>query len=404
MSEIPVGERVQFYRKAQKKKQAVVAGLAGITEDYLSQIERGLKTPAMPLLHRLARVLNVPVSALLGEPAFEEESAIHPVGRILQRALTSCAPIPSDRPLPDLVELRERVNTLWTLWQTSPTRFTDAAPLIPDLVRDVQSVARALRSASDAAAIRRDAHRVSADLYFFLRTFTKRIGRPDLSLLVADRGMVAAEEADDPLRVAVAKWNLGQILLSQSEAEGAEEVALYAIESLRHDLPSDSHARAAMEGALWLVATVAAARKGDFWTARDRLREHALPAAQRSGDGNVLWTVFGVPNVGLHAVSVEVEAGETTEALRLADDVAVSRLASLERRTTFALEVARCYEQRRDDAAVFLHLLTAEASGPEDLKYNVLARDLIRGLLKRARPTYAPQVQALAQRVGLLAG
>ncbi|MFC7642643.1 helix-turn-helix domain-containing protein [Streptosporangium lutulentum] len=67
MSEIPVGERVQFYRKAQKKKQAVVAGLAGITEDYLSQIERGLKTPAMPLLHRLARVLNVPVSTLLGE-------------------------------------------------------------------------------------------------------------------------------------------------------------------------------------------------------------------------------------------------------------------------------------------------------------------------------------------------
>ncbi|WP_436761164.1 helix-turn-helix domain-containing protein [Streptosporangium sp. V21-05] len=403
MSEIPVGERVQFYRKAQKKKQAVVAGLAGITEDYLSQIERGLKTPAMPLLHRLARVLNVPVSALLGEPAFEEESAVHPVGRILQRALTSYVPIPSDRPLPDLAELRERVNALWALWQTSPTRFTDAAPLVPDLVRDVQFVARALRSGGDAAT-RRDVYRMSADLYFFLRTFTKRIGRPDLSLLVADRGMVAAEEADDPLRVAVAKWNLGQILLSQSEAEGAEEVALYAIESLRHDLPSDAYARTAMEGALWLVATVAAARRGDFWTARDRLRENALPAAQRSGDGNVLWTVFGVPNVGLHAVSVEVEAGETAEALRLADDVAVSRLASLERRTTFALEVARCYEQRRDDAAVFLHLLTAEASGPEDLRYNVLARDLIRGLLKRARPTYAPQVQALAQRVGLLAG
>ncbi|MFC7642644.1 hypothetical protein ACFQX6_18145 [Streptosporangium lutulentum] len=294
------------------------------------------------------------------------------------------------------------MSAIWSLWQTSPTRFTDAAPLVPDLLRDVQFVTRVLRPTGDAA-MRRDAYRISADLYFFLRTFTKRIGRPDLSLLVADRGMVAAEETDDPLRVAVAKWNLGQILLSQGEAEGAEEVALHAIEALHNDLPSDSHARIAVEGALWLVATIAAVRRGDFWTARDRLRERALPATRQSGGHNVLWTVFGVPNVGLHAVSIEVEAGETAEALRLADDVVVSHLPSLERRTTFALEVARCYDQRRDDAAVFIHLLTAEASGPEDLKYNILARDLIRGLLKRARPTYSPQIQAMAQRVGLLA-
>jgi hypothetical protein len=71
--------------------------------------------------------------------------------------------------------------------------------------------------------------------------------------------------------------------------------------------------------------------------------------------------------------------------------------------TTFALEVARCYEQRRDDPGVFLHLVSAEASGPEDMRYNTLARDLVHGLLKRARPTYAPQVRQLARRIDLLA-
>lgn len=75
---------------------------------------------------------------------------------------------------------------------------------------------------------------------------------------------------------------------------------------------------------------------------------------------------------------------------------------SLERRMTFALEVARCYDQRHEDAAVILHLMNAEASGPEDMRYNTLARDLVRSLLKRARPTFQPQVQSIARRIGLL--
>ncbi|PRX92130.1 hypothetical protein CLV72_11119 [Allonocardiopsis opalescens] len=114
-----------------------------------------------------------------------------------------------------------------------------------------------------------------------------------------------------------------------------------------------------------------------------------------------MWTVFGPTNVQLHAVSIEMETGEASEALRLADDVDATSAASIERQTTFSLEVARCYEQRRNDSGVFVHLLNAEETGPEDLKYNLLARDLVRGLVKRARPSYARQVRALANRIGL---
>ena len=175
-----------------------------------------------------------------------------------------------------------------------------------------------------------------------------------------------------------------------------------AVEELQRDTAEDDHDAVGMAGALWLVSAVAAVRNNDPWTARDRLREKALPAARMTGDTNVMWTVFGPVNVGLHAVSVEMEMGEAGEALRLADDIDVSGSPSLERQTTFALEVARCYEQKRDDPGVFLHLVNAEASGPEDMRYNTLARDLVHGLLKRARPTYAPQVRALARRIDLL--
>jgi hypothetical protein len=51
-----------------------------------------------------------------------------------------------------------------------------------------------------------------------------------------------------------------------------------------------------------------------------------------------------------------------------------------------------------------LHLLGAEHEAPEDMRYNVLARDLVRGLVKRARPSYAAEARGLAARIGLLAG
>ena len=63
--EVRIGERLRFYRQAKGKTQAVVAGLAGVTEDYLSQIERGLKTPTISLLHQFSKILGVRVSSCL---------------------------------------------------------------------------------------------------------------------------------------------------------------------------------------------------------------------------------------------------------------------------------------------------------------------------------------------------
>ncbi|HEY3732358.1 MAG TPA: helix-turn-helix transcriptional regulator [Streptosporangiaceae bacterium] len=401
-SEVRVGERLRFYRQAKGKTQAVVAGLAGVTEDYLSQIERGLKTPTIALLHRFSKILGVRLSELLGESATEHDEAVLPVGKAVQRALMSYDWLPAALDSPDLSGLRARVDAAWGIWQGSQRRYSEASPVIPDLMADVQAAQRALAGSSEGE-LRREAARIAADLYFLLRTFAKRIGRTDLSLLAADRAVLAADAADDPVRMAAAKWNLGHILLAQGEPDGAEEVVVKAIEALHREMPQGDQTAVAIEGALWLVSAVAAVRNGDPWKARDQLRDKAWPAARISGEANVMWTVFGPVNVGLHAVSVEMETGQASEALRLADELDPSGLPSLERRTTFALEVARCYEQRRDDPGVFLHLVNAEASGPEDLRYNTLARDLVQGLLKRARPTYAPQVRALAERIDLLA-
>lgn len=378
----------------------MVAGLAGISEDYLSQIERGMKTPSTTLLHSLARILGVPVAALLGEPVIESGTYDPPLrASELNAALVSYGNAIESDDRPDLPDLRARVESAWLIWQSSPRRYSETGPLLPGIVRDVEGAVRSLRRASDAQ-MRREACRIAADLYFLLRTYTKRIGRTDLSLLVADRAIRAAEDADDPLRIAAAKWNLGQVLLAANESEAAEDTAIRAAEELANTGGTEQQ-QLALHGALWLVATIAAVRSNDPWTARDRLRRHARPAAEQAGEGNAFWTVFGPINVGLHAVSIEMETGEAAEALRLADEIELGQCPSVERRATFSLEIARCYEQRREDTGVLLHLLDAEREAPEDMRYNALARDLVRGLMRRARPTMASQVRGLASRIDL---
>jgi transcriptional regulator with XRE-family HTH domain len=127
-ADVRIGERLRFYRQAKGKTQAVVAGLAGVTEDYLSQIERGLKTPTLTLLHRFARILGVRVSELLGESATEQDETVRPVGYAVQRALMTS---PKPPVTVDLADLRGRVDAVWSIWQGARRRYSEASELLP---------------------------------------------------------------------------------------------------------------------------------------------------------------------------------------------------------------------------------------------------------------------------------
>ncbi|MEV0888543.1 helix-turn-helix domain-containing protein [Streptomyces microflavus] len=397
---LPTGALIRSARRRDGRPQSAIAGLCGISTDYLSQIERGLRQPSGEVLVKLAAELQVKVATLLGDtdpkPAKSEPTV--PAGSAVVQALLQ-RHVPALDPLPAM-ELRTRVEQAWKVWQTSPRRFTEAEALLPELVREVEGALRVQRTGTDAAE-RRDVLRVSADLYGLLRSYYRRIGRLDLSLMVADRALRAAEDADDPLRIAAARWNLGHVLLSQPGSEqDAADVAMDASRDLATAV--DSPEAAAVRGALELVAVVADAHARRPWAARDRLATGAVPLARQSGESNTLWTVFGPTNVELHALSVEMTAGDAVEGLRLADRIDVSALPSRERKFTFGLEVARCYDLRRDDAAVLVHLLELEQLAPEDLERSPLGRQLVLGLLGRVRPTYRRQATGIAERLHLL--
>jgi transcriptional regulator with XRE-family HTH domain len=392
-----IGERVQFYRTAARRTKAVVAGLAGITPDYLYQIERGQKVPTVTVLSQLAGVLGVPVGDLIGEQPKRDAARLKTAaGDAIYQALTG--PLPLQEDLPDLPTVRQRVDQAWASWQTSPHRYSELIAQLPALITDTEMLIRA--GASGHSGVRRAQYGCAADLYGLLRSVTKRIGRVDLSLLAADRALRCAEATDDPLRVAAAQWNMTQVLLADDEPEAAEAVALRAAEDLEPSVAEGSVDAAAMYGSVILMAAIAAARRGDAWTARERLRQVA-PVAARTGERNTRWTAFGPTNVAMYAVSIEFESGEAVEGLRLAERVEHDRSPSIERRVAFLVDQARGYEQRRDFASALTLLTTAEREAPEDMAYRPAAHAVLRTVAQRGRRHVAAEASQLALRIGL---
>ena len=55
LAKLPVGQRIKHYRRKNgNRTQAAIAGLCGITERYLQQIEAGQKMPSADVLARIA--------------------------------------------------------------------------------------------------------------------------------------------------------------------------------------------------------------------------------------------------------------------------------------------------------------------------------------------------------------
>ena len=72
MPDMPIGQLIRLYRIDRKKSTVSVATHAGITVRYLEMIEANTKTPSLPVLRKLAKVLGVRTSALIGEAPSED--------------------------------------------------------------------------------------------------------------------------------------------------------------------------------------------------------------------------------------------------------------------------------------------------------------------------------------------
>lgn len=61
MNTIRFGERVKFFRQRAGMTQAELSEKIGKTPHHITQIERGISLPSVPLLYDISQVLGVPI-------------------------------------------------------------------------------------------------------------------------------------------------------------------------------------------------------------------------------------------------------------------------------------------------------------------------------------------------------
>lgn len=167
---------------------------------------------------------------------------------------------------------------------------------------------------------------------------------------------------------------------------------------------SDAPTLVSVAGSLWLIAAVIAGRRTDRGEAWRRLDAAERLAGLLGQDANFAWTAFGPTNVAIHRVSVAAELGDAAEALHVASAVDPNRLPDglSSRRAQIHLDLAWAQSQRKRDAEAVLHLLEAERTAPESVRYNVVVREMVREMLTRGKRANTSALHNLAVRAGIL--
>src|SRR6266511_1845275 len=226
--DLPLGERIAYWRRRRGMSQRVCAELVGRTEGWLSQIERGIRPlDRLSVLVELARVLRVDPGELTGAairqltPNGHDHPAVAAIRAQLMRydTVAGVAPPPgTEEPqLRDLASLRRDAEHTWEIRQAA--RYDELGTMLPRLLAEVQL---AVQQASDQdlqAALTIQVHVLNG-----AAALLRKFGDAESAWVAADRAMAAAARAEDPLLVAAAARRAANVFL-------ATDVAIYDVQA-----------------------------------------------------------------------------------------------------------------------------------------------------------------------------
>ena len=397
------GQRIARARRRRGLSQAVLAGLVGRSESWLSQVERGRRgIDSHSVLIRLAEVLRVDIEEVTGSGDSEEPTRrVHPAASEIEQAMMAYgAPGASaERDWPDrevsLDYLRAKARSAYRSYQA--TRYDTTGRILPGLIRGVEATARSVGVASP------DACEVRVLVYDTAAALLSRVGEPFLAWAAADRARSAAEYAGDPLLAAVTAWRLSYMITSREHPQEALGLAMAAATALEHAIRAPSPEQLSVYGALHLAAATAAAACSDR-AATETVLAKARGIAGRTGETNHMGTAFGPVNVAIHAISTAVRLGDPRTATQTGEalDTAAMPAGLAGRRTQVNLDLARAYAMCRKDAAAVNLLLAAERLSPQLVRYDQAIRDVLAELLRREHRPSTPELRPLAHRAGVI--
>jgi transcriptional regulator with XRE-family HTH domain len=394
-----VGKRIRMFRQRRGMTQEVAAGLVGRSVSWLRQVESGARhVDSLSMIFDLAEILHCEPTELIGRALLlapgRGGKVPESVPAIRAAIMTPDLAVPVNGT--NLDDVTQRSEQAWHDWHHSSHAYSDVAAVLPDLLIDAR---RARRGADDR---RRAAAGALANVYHLARLWLKKVGEYELAVVASDRALNLAHEADDPVTLALSAWSVTGVLNSTGHPDEGVVVASEAIRVLGASLDTAPDRVRALYGQLHLVRAISLARNGEdgmawqSWDVADEISRSLPP------DYVEPVTRFGRANVGAHTVAIPSELGQAKKATDAAERLDVTTLPSVERRSRYLLDVARGFVGQRLDVAAFHALTTAERESAEELRYSILAAELVRELLTRSHGTIRRDVQDMARRIGVL--
>lgn len=300
----PIGERIRIYRSRRGLSQKELAGLVGRSESWLSQVERGTRSvDRLSVLIDIARVLRTTVETLTGyrielppngEPELDGLEDI-------RAALSAYPGLGLSETTPgDLDAIEHMTAEVHGRYQAAD--YGAVARILPSLI--TSSDAYVVESRADE---RRRALVVQNQIYVVAAKLVTKVGDGQLAWILADRAATAAVRADSAILGAAAAYQVACAFLKLDRIEQAERVAITAAENIL----DDSRLGISLQGALFLIGSIIAARRRERREASDRLRHAQYLADALGEDGNYGWTSFGSTNVAIHTPSLLLPSSAT---------------------------------------------------------------------------------------------
>jgi len=383
-----MGARARMIRRRRGLSLAVVAGLVGITKQYLSQLELGQRGfSRRGLIEDLATALGCSVADLTGQPylppdraSAEASATLLDIGIVLSDVTLDDVPDVPARPIGQLARLIDAAND-----HRDQAQYAVAGRELATLLTELH-----VHVVTGDAETRQKALATLVEGCCVASGIAKNLGQPTIAVLAGRRGYDAAQRLGDPALIGFSAFGRSLALMRQGRHDRATRLLTASIDALagQADPTAPDPSAAEAYGRLHLGAAVNAARAHRAADARDHLRE-ADAIARRTGERNTLRLHFGPTNVAIWSVTVaaDLEEGPVAYDRVTAHTINVDALGSVNRVATLHIDLARALGQAQGtrDADAIRHLDRADRIAPVLTRNDPWARELVVVLSRRAR-------------------
>lgn len=363
------GQRLKMLRGPLTQEQ--VAEAAGVSVQTIRNAEQDARL-SLPTLLALSNTLHADVSVILGQQALrramspDDRAALRALRNTIHDTAVGILDAPAEETAPTGEELTGALNALWRVYWDGD--YTRTAVLAAPLVRSAALYRHAAGADEYAQAdgLLSDAYRAAALAANFL-------GARDLAYAAVGHATSLAEQAADPVRLAMLATARARILLRDARLPDAQRLAETAARVAEPRLSERDPAAWVAFGKAVVFAAVAASRLGDADRAADLLSEAHAAAARLGRDMMINGVQFG-PSYATHqAIGVHVATGSPGQALRLAEQFHDRSGLSHASRSRVGLDVAVAQCDARMWDTAMETLLTVASDNPGWTRHQALA-------------------------------